>query len=329
MNSRTAIIPPSALLSIAVIGLVIWPFAPTAAFSIVSNNATATAETTNESTPPPDIQSASQIGNTGPVTSSVTADRGAATRFVVGHGFSSGTVDFGYFKGTADSQAIVPRGSLDTDGTGREFEHFAGSSAGVDADTGASFLVTPRNPALVGTVGLVFVSVDVHGTLSAALTPDPLGLSDGSAQVDWSMFVGTTQGALQGWLFGTVDSFGTGFGDMPGLHTLFFDVVLGVPTAIQQHYALHTTAGIRSALGRGGRAEGLAEFSSTFRWMGISQVLDFNGDPIDYSIESDAGFDLTQAAPTPVPVPPLSLLTSFLGIAALFARRRFADAGHG
>jgi len=306
--------------------------APAALLS-VSNGAGATAEEYGTGIPPgsvpPDFQSASVFGDTGPVTSSVSADRGAASRFAVGHAVSSGTVDLGYFAGTADSTGIVPRGIIDTDGTGREYEYFASSSADVVADSWDQIFVMPASPFLVGTLATLVVPIDVSGTLSATLTPDvPRGhlRSDSAAQVIWTMTAGAVGGNASAMLWGTVDTFGTGYGDMPGLHTLTFDVPLGVPTTLLLHYELHTTAGIGSALGVGGSVEGLAAFGSTFRWMGISQLLDADGNPIDFSIVSDSGFDWTQAAPTPspVPVPPLalSLLAAFSASAARYGRRR-------
>ncbi len=333
MTSRTSIISRSAVLSIAAISLVVWPFAPAAATSLSVMNSTLAGAANYESgvlpgPTPTDSHSASQSGDTGPVTSSVTADQGADARFAVGHAVSSGTIDFGYFAATADAQAMVPRGMLDTDGTGREFEYFASSYADVTADSGASFFVAPANPMLIGTLGTVVVPIDVHGTLSATLSPDPVfpgGQLNGTAHVQWTMSAGTVSGTAPGMLFGAVDTPGDPIGDMPGLHTLRFDVVLGVPTAIVLHYELHSSAGANSAIGVGGRVEGLAAFGSTFRWMGISQVLDADGNPIEYSVApSDSGFDWTQAAPTPVPVPPLplSLLTAVWASGALFARRR-------
>ncbi len=307
---------------VAVIGLIAWPFAAAAAGFQVATNAGAAAQATGEFIPSPDFQNGAGSGDTGPVSSSVLAHSGSESGFAAGDGLAAGTIDFGYFAGKADSRAMVPRGFT---GEGGTFQYFASSTADVLAVSQASFLVMPTLPFLTGTMGTVVVPIDVSGTVSATLSPDVLSgghIGPSNAQVLWRMAVGTPSGP-GAMLSGETDYTGFSSGDMPGLHTLSFNVVLGVPTSLMMQYDLHSTAGITSGIGGGGRAHGMAEFTSTFRWMGISQVLDADGNPIEYSIVSDAGIDWTQPAPAPVPVPvTLPLVLTGFAVALGFRRRR-------
>lgn len=326
MVSRASIMPRSTVLSLAVIGLAAWPFTPAAAASFqVSTNAMAGSWQPFPNVPPVS-NGRMESGTTGPVSSSISAHQDEGPGFIAGDGLAHATVDLGYFSGCACSHAITKAGYIDA--IGQEFQFYAQSFADVSADSGDSILVMPANPMLIGTVGTMVVPLDVHGTLSATISPyihgRPLG-SDSYAYTHWSMFVTTSTGTMPGVLMGTVDTYGA-TGDMPGPHTLTLDLVLGVPTSLNLNYQLHSQAFVRSSLLTGGQADGTAGFVGTIRWMGIDEVRDADGNPIEYSLSSDSGFDWTQPAPAPVPVPPvlLPLMIAVWASGAHFARRREA-----
>lgn len=179
------------------------------------------------------------------------------------------------------------------------------------------------SPALTGLPGTLSASVvvDADSLVSLNATTPPglnaLATAGWSFRVDGGGFnlVNTTGGRQ-------IDEAGniTSFGD-PGTFNFQVDFVYG--QQIDWDIIFVATSHVGGWAAEGGGLAGTAEvlFQNTIQWMGISSVLDANGQPVEFSLSSESGVDWTQ----PVPLQAVPLPASFWllgsGLVGLIARR--------
>ena len=187
--------------------------------------------------------------------------------------------------------------------------------------------VTPALSSLNGTAGTWVISLGISGVLAAT---DPV-LADGydNASSSWNVVLATELSPELTFLGGSYGATSGYFGDPLGTTTISLPVTLGVGTFFEMQFA------IKSAVTRPvgfstmplGTSTTSAMFSNTFQWLGTAQVLDSEGNPIDFTLQSESGTDWTVAA---VPLPgALGLLASgVLGLGVAWRRRGGRPAAH-
>lgn len=170
------------------------------------------------------------------------------------------------------------------------------------------------------------------GTLSASVVVDADSLVSLSApgEYDGALAVAGWSFRADGGGFNVVDATGgrqidadgivQSYGD-PGTFNFQLQFIYG--QQIDWDMVFVATSQIYGPVAENSGLTGTAEvlFQNTIQWMGISSVLDDEGQPVEFSFSSESGVDWTQPVPLQVVPLPASVWLLGSGLLALFARR--------
>ena len=177
-------------------------------------------------------------------------------------------------------------------------------------------------PALTGTAGTLSGSVVVDADSLVSLSA-PGDYEGALAVAGWSF-------RADGGGFNVVDATGgrqidkagniTSYGD-PGTFNFQLQFIYG--QQIDWDMIFRATSQIYGPVAENSGLFGTADvlFQNTIQWMGISSVLDANGQPVDFSFTSESGVDWTQPVPLQAVPLPASVWLLGSGLLALIARR--------
>lgn len=217
--------------------------------------------------------------------------------------------------------------------------------------------LTPNDALLVGTVATVFVNIQTSGDLSLGdVSGTPWVETVDRARAGWHVSVdsdlgfamscgGVVPGRLSGVIGGTLTRGDPEYSSSPdtvyvpaaacdalnpvpgdpvdGLHTLAFQLALGVPSNV--YFAYHV-----ELLGAHENPEGTeagdrlvqALLGNTITWQGIASVRDAQGNPIEYTLSSASQVDYTQPHVVPLPMALYLFLSSLAAMVSAVRLRR-------
>jgi hypothetical protein len=222
-------------------------------------------------------------------------------------------VDYGMFLGSTSSDA-----------QSSEYLRYMNIVTSVRATSDDVFTITPTNTNLVGTTASMTFGLQALGTVSADVEL-PSGTADpfDNANAGWTMTA--TISSFEGSVHST-----SGYrGDPLGAYAITVDVVLGSPTELTLEYSVGTNSRadvggiINPPSATPAHAVAVAAFANTMGWLGITQVLDAQGNAVQFTLLSESGTDWTKSQIAAVPEPSLwATLATGMGLLVLLGYRR-------
>jgi hypothetical protein len=244
---------------------------------------------------------------TGPLSTSSSDQSGSPPGQDSSRATASASADYGHLSAST-SDAVYGDAAAN---------HALDATATATASWQDVFTIVPRDVATIGSAGHGVAFIDLTGTESIFAGSIQSGLAATQVSYYVRVSLADTDVTYTGtWRQASAQA-ATFFGDGLPLHAQVpFDAVLGSPIAISVELGLFADTNAQAGVGGSETADG--DFSHSLRWGGLSPIVDDLGNPIDFTLTSDSGFDYTK----PLPEPGSAALSLEVGLALALAAAR-------